>query len=135
MTTVSGSCICGAAGLKVATDIRQIVNCHCNSCRKMNGSAFTTYAIAPHKFLSLTGEENIAEYQFSEGAFKHYCKKCGSPLYNLNSRYPKYAMIYLGCLENSAVLTPTQNIFCESMLGWVEHIADVEKFEKDIAGR
>lgn len=135
MTTVSGSCTCGAAGLQVSTDIRQVVNCHCNACRKMNGSAFTTYAVVPHKFLSLSGQENIAEYQFGEGAFKHYCRKCGTPLYNLNSRYQKYAMIYLGVLENSASLIPTQNIFCESMLDWVEHIDSVPKYDQDIVAR
>jgi hypothetical protein len=42
-------------------------------------------------------------------------------------------MIYLGALENSTTLMPTQNIFCESMLGWVENIASVPKYEKDIA--
>lgn len=135
MTTVSGSCTCGAAGFQVSTDIRQVVNCHCNTCRKMNGSAFTTYAVVPHKFLSLSGQENIGEYQFGEGAFKHYCRKCGTPLYNLNSRYQKYCMIYLGALENSASLMPTQNIFCESMLAWVEHIASVPKYEQDIVAR
>jgi hypothetical protein len=101
----------------------------------MNGSAFSSYAVVPQKFFSVSGQENIAEFQIAEGMVKHCCKKCGSPVYNLNSRYPKYCMTYFGSLENSASLLPTRNIFCESMLAWVEHIASIEKFDQDYVAK
>ena len=118
----------------MATDIRFVVNCHCNFCRGMNGAAFSTYAVVPRKFLSLVGEESIAEYQIAEGFIKHFCRQCGTPLYNLNARYPKSCMIYLGALENSSTLIPAANIYCESMLAWVEQIASLEKFDKSVEG-
>ena len=133
--TVSGSCKCGAVSYSVESDIRQVVNCHCNTCRKMNGSAFSSYAVVPQKYFSLSGQENVAEFQIAEGMLKHCCKKCGTPVYNLNSRYPKYCMIYLGSLENSASLVPSRNIYCESMLDWVEHIAAMENYDQDFVGK
>jgi hypothetical protein len=128
--TVSGSCKCGAARFTVTTDIRLVVNCHCNFCRGMNGAAFSTYAVVPRKFLLLDSEEYVAEYQVAEGFIKHFCKRCGTPLYNLNIRYPKSCMIYLGTLENSSTLVPAANIYCESMLAWAEPIAAIKKHDK-----
>jgi hypothetical protein len=132
---ILGSCKCRAVSYRIGTDIRQVVNCHCNACRKMNGSAFSSYAVVPQKFFSLSGQENVAEFQIAEGMVKHCCKRCGSPVYNLNNRYPKYCMIYLGSLENSTSLVPSRNIYCESMLGWVEHIAAMEKYDQDFVGK
>jgi hypothetical protein len=101
----------------------------------MNGSAFSSYAVVPQKYFSPSGQESIAEFQIAEGMVKHCCKECGTPVYNLNSRYPKYCMIYLGSLENNASLLPARNIYCESMLGWVEQIASMEKYDQDFVGK
>ena len=130
MPSLSGSCSCGTVKFEAAADLRRLVNCHCNMCRKMNGSAFSSYAVIPHKVLALSGEENVAEYQVTKGATKHFCKKCGTPLFNTNVKYPGVRMLYLGSLEGSAIDAPSVNVFCESMLGWVEDIGSIEKIEQ-----
>jgi hypothetical protein len=128
--SLSGACSCGSVKFQAAADLRRLVNCHCNMCRKMNGSAFSSYAVIPHKGLALSGEENVAEYQVTEGAKKHFCKKCGTPLFNTNVKYPGVCMLYLGSLEGSAIHAPSVNVFCESMLGWVEHIGSMTRIEQ-----
>jgi hypothetical protein len=57
-----GSCSCGAVRLTAEADARRIVNCHCNMCRRMNGSAFSSYVVIPRKTLSILGEKHIATY-------------------------------------------------------------------------
>ena len=45
MNFLTGACNCTLVKLQVDLDkIKAIVNCHCNFCRGMNGSAFSTYA-------------------------------------------------------------------------------------------
>jgi hypothetical protein len=98
----------------------------------MNGSAFSSYVAIPHKALMLTGEENIAAYAVTEGARKHYCTKCGTPLFNLSSRYAGACMLYLGSVERSETHTPSLNLYCESMLAWVEEMGSMEKLPKGV---
>ena len=88
----------------------------------------------PRKALTLSGEENLARYDATKNACKHYCKKCGTPLFNFNSRYPGACMLYLGSIEQCDTHIPSVNIYCENMLGWVEQIASIEKLEKGIDG-
>lgn len=85
----------------------------------MNGSAFSSYAVIPYKVLELLGEENLAAYSITGRASKHYCSTCGTPIFNLNSKYAGACMLYLGSIEQSEVYTPSLNVYCETMLHWL----------------
>ena len=135
MTGLVGSCSCGAVRLAAQADARRIVNCHCNMCRRMNGSAFSSYVVIPRKTLSVLGEEHIATYEIAPGARKHYCSRCGTPLFNLNSRYAGACMLYLGAIEPQPTGAPSLNVYCESMLDWVEQISSIEKLETGADGK
>jgi hypothetical protein len=101
----------------------------------MNGSAFSSYVVIPHRTLSVLGRENMATYDVAAGARKHYCSKCGTPLFNLSDRYAGACMLYLGSLEPEPVGAPSLNVYCESMLGWVERIGSMERLEKGADGK
>jgi hypothetical protein len=93
----------------------------------MNGSAFSSYAVIPRKFLVVSGDENLAGYQVTVPARKHFCSKCGTPIFNTNEKYPGACMIYLGTLDGSGSHLPSLNIFSESMLGWVDTIGSMAR--------
>jgi hypothetical protein len=124
---VSGACTCGSIKYHANADLRRIVNCHCNMCRKMNGSAFSSYAVIPRKLLVVSGDENLAAYQVTNSARKHFCRECGTPIFNTNEKYPGACMIYLGTLDGSGSHLPSLNIFSESMLGWVDSIGSMAR--------
>jgi hypothetical protein len=127
---LSGACSCGAVKYRSDADLRRVVNCHCNMCRKMNGGAFSSYAVIPRKLLVLSGSDNLAEYQVTAAARKYFCKKCGTPIFNTNEKYPGACMIYLGSLEGGANHEPSINVFSESMLGWVESIGSIARTDQ-----
>jgi hypothetical protein len=135
MIGLVGSCRCGAVQLAAEADARRIVNCHCNMCRRMNGSAFSSYVVIPHKTLSVIGEEHIATYEAAPGARKHYCLRCGTPLFNLVGRYAGACMIYLGAIEPQPAGAPSLNVYCGSMLHWVESIGAIEKLQTGADGK
>jgi hypothetical protein len=130
-STVSGACSCGAVRYHANADLRRVLNCHCNLCRRMNGSAFSSYAVIPRKLLVLSGDEHLAAYQVTEAARKHFCRTCGTPLFNTNAKYPGACMIYLGSLAGGANPPPSINIFCESMLGWIENVGHLTRREQE----
>lgn len=101
----------------------------------MNGSAFSSYVVIPHKALAVHGDEHVAAYEVGPGARKHYCSKCGTPLFNVVSRYAGACMIYLGAIEPPLVGVPSLNVYCESMLSWVEHVGSIQKLPTGADGK
>jgi hypothetical protein len=130
---ISGSCFCNTVQFRLSDAPKAVVNCHCNFCRKHSGAAFATYAVVPETVLEIiSGQDSISAFQFKENAHKHFCKQCGSPIYNRNVRYPGLCMIYLGSISASLNMAPTVNIYCESQLAWVPAIAEIKFFEQGI---
>jgi hypothetical protein len=131
---ISGSCFCNAVKYKLNVTPKAVVNCHCNFCRKHSGAAFSTYAVVPEAALEITdGQHSISAFQIKENAHKHFCKQCGSPIYNKNERYQGLCMVYLGGISESTNIVPTANIYCESQLAWVPGIAEIRNFPRGIA--
>ena len=125
----SGQCAYGAIRYRIGTNIRQAVNCHCNMCRKHNGSVFSSYAVIPAgRFQVEDPDRKLGGYDYSERVRKHFCTHCGTPLFNTNTLYEKYRMIFLGTLDQAAQVVPNANIYCSSQLDWVKSIDEISNF-------
>lgn len=110
MSAKTGSCICGEISYRLNSDIRNIVNCHCNFYRGHSGAAFTSYAVLPHASLEfIKEEERLSVFRVQDGR-KHFCSQCGAPIFNLNEKYPGACMVYLGTLDDVSDITPKINI-------------------------
>ena len=118
-TPLRGECRCGRVRYLVAGDVKTVVNCHCNMCRTMNGAAFSTYAVVAESELSVSGSAFLGHYTVLDTATRHFCRHCGTPVFNTNpGRYPGAAMLYLGSLEGHEALRPGVSLYCESELAW-----------------
>jgi hypothetical protein len=95
----------------------------------MNGSAFSSYAVIPYNALEVLGGSDLGAYSVTARATKHYCRRCGTPLFNLNSKYAGACMLYLGAIEGSEEHSPALNVYCESMLSWLEGVTSLEGFQ------
>ena len=128
----SGACGCGLIEYILNSEIKNIVNCHCNMCRHHNGASFSTYVVLPIKALEVrNGKELISEYKVGTGN-KRFCSNCGTPLFNTNEKYPGACMIYLGTLNTVTDLLPKVNVWCESKLGWVDAISDIQSVSQGV---
>ncbi len=133
--SLTGRCACGAISYTIGTRIRQAVNCHCSMCRRHNGSAFSSYAVVPDKYFELSDPDGaLSGYGFSERVKKHFCARCGTPLFNQNGRYPNYSMIYLGTLDEPERVTIKANIHCASALDWVSEVDAINSYPEDFEG-
>ena len=110
-------------------DPLRLVNCHCGLCRSLNGSAFTSYVVVRSDSFVVHGQEALGAFIATDYSTKHFCKSCGTPIYNVNpSTYPRLAMIYLGSIEKHHEFPAGINIYCSSKLGWVDSIATQPSF-------
>lgn len=128
---ISGSCLCNSVKYIIDSDIKSVVNCHCNTCKKITGGAFETIAIIAESDLIFTeGKENLTVYQITANAKKHFCRNCGTPIFNLHNKYPRRCMVSVGSFDDPATVAPAINIFCESMLPWVDKIGELTSFDQ-----
>ncbi len=137
MNQIAGSCLCGKVKYKLNSEVKNVVNCHCNFCRSHSGAAFSTYAALPHSALEITsGQDSLHSYQIkgatNEGGTKHFCRECGTPIFNLNAKYPGACMVYFGTLERARDLLPKINIWCESKLAWVDSLSSLPSVDQGI---
>lgn len=127
----TGSCLCHSVQYVIKEDINAVTNCHCNTCKKITGAAFETIAVVSDKNLEITeGINLITTYQITKNAQKHFCSICGTPIYNINNKYPGRCMVLIGSLDDPSSAVPTMNIFCESMFPWVKDICALKNFEQ-----
>lgn len=128
---IAGSCGCGAVTFKLSSPPKKVVNCHCNFCRKHNGAAFSTYAVVAETDMEITaGQGHITAFEWYQNGHKHFCSRCGTPIYGKNARYPGLCMVQIGTIAADCELTPAANIYCESALDWVNDVAQIPSFEQ-----
>ena len=129
---LSGSCLCRAVKYTIAGKIKTVANCHCNTCKKGIGAAFETLAFTDESNFAITeGKDLLTSYQISDRATKHFCLVCGTPIYNVHKSFPGNCLVQVGSLDDPALVAPVVNVFCESMLPWVKHIAEMKCFDQE----
>jgi hypothetical protein len=70
-----GSCHCGRVSFEVQAKLDYVVECNCSICRR-RGALW--HGAAESDLRILTGEADLALYQFGTNTAKHYfCKHCG----------------------------------------------------------
>ncbi|NMM78153.1 hypothetical protein B2J86_01975 [Acidovorax sp. SRB_14] len=118
MDKLIGSCKCGHVKFNVAGRAVQVVACHCGLCRSMTGAAYSSYVVVREQQFSVTqGSESLTAYAVTERTRRHFCKNCGTPLFNTNPEtYKGLTMLYLGTVVGHEHLAPRIHIFCENKL-------------------
>jgi hypothetical protein len=120
----AGSCLCGGIRYEIQGEIGEIVQCHCQRCRKANGTAYATNApIRKADFKIVDGEHLLKKFQSTETTQRCFCANCGSPIISIKTETPEVYRLRIGTLDTPLNHTPTHHIFCTSKAEW-EAIGD-----------
>ena len=121
MTTLEGSCQCGAVQFRVEGDPKWIAHCHCADCRRATGAAVSTYVgveLENVKFPAGTP----STYSSSKGVTRSFCADCGSPIAYQGDRWPSEIHFFVGIFERAEDLVPQGQVYEAEKLPWL-HIA------------
>jgi hypothetical protein len=121
MELFQASCHCGKVKCSFSKSITTVVQCHCENCRKLQGSDFSTWVVIPDNQLKVTeGEVYISDYEFNDRSKKCFCSLCGTVVYGVNGKHFKeHKLIVLGAVENySETLKPQRQVYTESKALW-----------------
>lgn len=120
MPMLTGSCLCGAVAYEVEAPPGPIVHCHCRTCRKAHGAAFSSVMLVPRDaFRWVRGAENLGEYESSPGKFRRFCRNCGSQVFA--ERIAKdQVLLRLGCLDTAVTARPLGHIWRSDAAPWYD---------------
>lgn len=115
----SGTCLCGAVAYQIHGDIGEVVICHCQRCRKANGSAYAVNApINRADFQLLKGETSLKEFSSSPGVNRVFCGNCGAPIYSKRDNDSSHYRLRLGTLDTPLNHGPSLHVFAASKAEW-----------------
>ena len=113
-----GSCLCGSIKIEVS-HIADIIHCHCSLCRKSSGTAFATNGfVNATDFRIVAGSDFLSFYEMKPGKKRHFCQKCGSPIYSSNDADLARYRIRLGILDSNITERPISHNFVTSKACW-----------------
>jgi hypothetical protein len=115
-----GSCLCGQVAYEVDAALGPIVHCHCETCRKTHGSAFSSLSNVPRdRFRWTKGREILSSFESSPGKVRHFCSKCGSHIVAERTARDT-VLLRLGCLDSTVPERAAIHIWRSDGASWYD---------------
>ncbi len=109
----TGGCLCGGVRFAVDGELRPVIFCHCEQCRRTSGHFVAATACAVDA-ISLTAEKTLVWYRSSEMAERGFCNACGASLF-WKPGHGRYICVMAGMFDDPNVLTSSEHIYCEGI--------------------
>ena len=107
-----------------STPLSGIIHCQCATCRKANGSAFSSVAKGSTADFKFTGAEHQGSFESYHGEHRQFCSNCGTQVY-VQRRGKKRVILRLGSLN----VTLNANEFAHA---WTSHLVVWFDLEGDL---
>lgn len=114
---ITGSCLCGSVTYEITGKVGDIVHCHCQTCRKAHGAAFSSVAAVADSHFKLSGEQALRGYESSPGKWRYFCSNCGSQLYAKREGTP-HLILRLGTLDTNPGASEKSHIWVSQKASW-----------------
>lgn len=119
MNVYTGSCLCGGIQYEIQGDLAPVQICHCQQCRKAQGSALVTNIPVPTDQFAMTrGEDLLTSYESSPGKERIFCSRCGSPVISRLDKLPGVVRIRAGTLDGQPPLRLLDHAYVGSKANW-----------------
>jgi hypothetical protein len=129
---MTGACLCGH--IRYSAEVEPIFTaiCHCESCQRQAGAAFSVVVAVPRSALAVEGWFKTFEGRGGSGkpTHRHFCSECGSPVFAEIDVLPDVAFIMAGTLDDRAWVRPDRQLWCENAQPWTQQNVEMHHFEK-----
>lgn len=128
-----GGCNCGAVGYEIAGAPLAVIACHCTSCRRQSGAAFSVNLVVRADKMTVEGAlASWMDPDTESGApiERQFCGQCGSPIRSVPTAAPKMIALKAGTLDAPEPFAPQMHIWTRSALPWATIPDGLPRFEK-----
>ena len=124
MPKLEGGCLCGKVRYHSNAEPAMQVICHCKTCQKNSGGAFSLNVAVPEESFSAEGD-TLSSYEDHSGAsgqtfYRNFCSNCGSHVFSHGPAYGPMTFIKAGTLDDPSWLDPTTHIWCAEKIAFVQ---------------
>jgi len=132
MRNIVGGCLCGKIRYSASTEPAIVAVCHCRTCQKQAGTAFSVVVAIPKAAMKLEG--NLKTYRdigdSGQPVQHNFCPECGSPITTIADSAPELIFIKAGTLDDTSWLDPKLHVYCSSAQAWTSIPESCQKFAK-----
>jgi len=114
---ISGSCLCGQIKYSITGPVSEIVHCHCKTCRKAHGSAFSSVAAVNDQDFILSGSDHLKSFESSPGKERFFCSNCGTQIYAKRAD-TGHIILRLGSLDDDPKVDEKSHIWVSQKAPW-----------------
>ena len=108
---LSGGCLCGGVRYRIDGECRQVVNCHCENCRRTHGH-YAAYTAVDKSALTLLASASLTWYHdASPDTWRGFCNRCGASLFWDMRDERERISVAAGSLDDSRRLATVGHIF------------------------
>jgi len=102
--------------------------CHCNDCRKITGSTYSTNIVVPDDGFKVQGTPKTISKTADGGneITSHFCGDCGSTLFRTSKTFGENKVVKAGVMDDADALDkakPGAELYKENKVGWVPDTA------------
>jgi hypothetical protein len=116
------SCLCGGIRLTYEGEIGPANYCHCEDCRRANGSAFNIGVRVERRNLQVKADSELRTYEYVSDSGREiercFCARCGSPIFTLHPAKPEYAWVKAGIINDPEIVKPAFEIWAKDKVKW-----------------
>jgi hypothetical protein len=131
--TLAGGCNCGRVRYTLSAPPLAVIACHCTSCRRQSGAAYSVNLVVRTSTMTVEGE--LARWidddtESGQPLAREFCGACGSPIRSAPSATPKMLAVKAGTLDAADAFAPAMHIWTASKLDWVTIPEDMPQFAR-----
>jgi hypothetical protein len=121
MMSRTAVCTCGALEVEARGEPLKISACHCLSCQRRTGSAFSVAVFYDRDLVALKGTSKTFTRPGDSGQKVefHFCPNCGTTILWYPEFRPRYAGVAIGCFAGDSPGIPAQAVYEQFRQPWV----------------
>lgn len=124
----TGQCLCGGVRFTIDGELEAVQICHCQQCRRAQGTPFASNVPVSTAKLSLEGTALLSAYESSPGKLRVFCSRCGSPVYSRRTDLPEVVRIRAGLINEPLANGPVGHFYVASKCNWWPVDDDLPRF-------
>ena len=127
-----GGCLCGAVRYVLKGEPRATAICHCTHCQKQSRSLFSFNLVVRETDYEQSGETMVCVDKGDSGhpVYRHFCGRCGSPIFATIAAAPGKVVIKAGTLDNMEGLQPQTEIYIDHAAKLLAPFAGTSRFSQ-----
>ena len=117
--------MCGRVRFVAKLPPRFVAHCHCESCRRAHGAAFVTWTGFKSPQVTITaGSDLLVAHESSPGAFRKFCRVCGTKLFFEGAKWPGETHAPLATFDDPVDRAPQGHAFYEEHAEWLPELKE-----------